>query len=217
MSAHKDNFFNFIKALNENNVEYYFLRGFSKLPDKPDTDVDLVYNHEQIKIYRKIAGQHLTLEANEDQNYGFAEYADMLYTAYFTPGPHDDDIPNGRFRVDSYNCLHMLSPSQNFQSRWTMPIKFNRYVSETRVKVEYEVPYYIPSPECEIILLVLRDCLDLQGSWKQKHIDRVNLLMEDYNKEELIKCASMVLPRPEETVSLIKMGRHPEIYNSIVR
>ena len=107
---HKDIFFNFINELNENNVNYYFLRGFDKLPDKPNTDIDLVFDYRQYDLYHKIAKKHLSLELgnNNHHDFGFAEYTNMIYTAYFTPGDIDNSLPSGRFRVDSYNCLYFF-------------------------------------------------------------------------------------------------------------
>tara|TARA_Y100000310_G_C20405805_1_gene679609 strand:- start:226 stop:426 length:201 start_codon:yes stop_codon:yes gene_type:complete len=52
---HKDKFFNFISELNENNVVYYFMRGFAKLPEKPDTDIDLVCHLSSWDTFNKIA------------------------------------------------------------------------------------------------------------------------------------------------------------------
>ena len=69
-------FFNFINELNKNNVNYYFLRGFDKLPDKPNTDIDLVFDYKQYDLYHKIAKKHLSLELgnNNHHDFGFAEY-----------------------------------------------------------------------------------------------------------------------------------------------
>ena len=40
ITVHRDIFFNFISELNDNNISYYFMRGFTNLPDKPDTDIE---------------------------------------------------------------------------------------------------------------------------------------------------------------------------------
>ena len=211
---HKEKFFEFIKDLNENNVDYYFLRGFGTLPDRPDTDIDLVYNYEQYDLYHKIAKKHLSLKLgnNNHHDFGFAEYTKMIYTAYFTEGPADKSIVSGRFRVDSYSCLYFFSPFSNFKKYWVLPHDFNKYVSDTKGKVEYEVPYYIPSPECELILLVIRDVLDLKGKWKQKHINRINHLKTISERDKVLECCGMVLPHADEIVERIYKNEYNKIF-----
>ena len=53
-------------------------------PDKPDTDIDLVCKLSDWDKFTAIASAHLVLKG--DVNHGFAEYCDMLYYPYFTPG-----------------------------------------------------------------------------------------------------------------------------------
>tara|TARA_Y100001938_G_scaffold148191_1_gene231227 strand:+ start:8730 stop:9377 length:648 start_codon:yes stop_codon:yes gene_type:complete len=212
--SHQDKFFDFIDDLNKNNIKYYFLRGFTKLPHKPDTDIDLVCHMSDWDFFNKIAENHLSGEGF--QNFGFAEYCDMRYHPFFTPGPTDHSIPNGRFRIDSYNCLHMSSPMNNFRTYWTLPYKFGEYVFEKRIKVPYETPYYIPSVECEILLLVLRNILDFQGSWKAKHINRIRDLKGNFDQEELLNCTSMVLPHSDKVVEYVCSDQYNKIFNLVM-
>jgi len=215
ITVHRDIFFNFISELNDNNISYYFMRGFTSLPEKPDTDIDLVCKLSDWDKFTEIASTHLVLKG--DVNHGFAEYCDMLYYPYFTPGKVDNSIPNGRFRIDSYNCLHVNSPLNNFETRWTLPEKFNDYIFDKIVEVEYDVKYYIPSAECELVLLVLRDIFDLKGSWKKKHIDRINFLKPNCDKKEILKCVGMVLPNAESIVECIYNNTFDNIFNLIMR
>ena len=215
ITVHKDIFFNFISELNDKNISYYFMRGFTSLPEKPDTDIDLVCKLSDWDKFTEIASKYLILQG--DVNHGFAEYCNMLYYAYFTDGKADNSIPNGRFRIDSYNCLHVNSPKNNFKTRWTLPEKFNDYVFNTKVEVKYDVKYYIPSIECEILLLILRDIFDLQGVWKKKHIDRINFLKINSDKKEIIKCVNMVLPNAERIVECVFNNRYDNIFNLIMK
>jgi hypothetical protein len=211
---HKEKFFNFIKELNENNVKYYFLRGFINLPEKPDTDIDLVCHMSDWDRFNGIASKHLRGEGFKD--YGFAEYCNMFYYPYFTPGPEDRSIPNGRFRVDSYNCLHMSSPLNSFATNWTLPILFDDYVFDKRIKIEYDIPYYIPSVECEIVLLVLRNILDMRGAWKAKHIKRIDSLKHTSDKQELLRCIDMVLPHAQAVADCIHNNEYKKIFNLVM-
>jgi hypothetical protein len=212
--THQQKFFNFIKDLNENKIKYYFLRGFTKLPRVPDTDIDLVCHLDDWDLFNKIAKKHLIAEGFE--NFGYAEYCEMQYHPYFTPGTVDHSIPNGRFRIDSYNSLYMSSPMNNFKTYWTLPHGFGEYVFSKRKEVSYDILYYIPSIECEIVLLVLRNILDFQGSWKAKHIARINQLKQNCDKEELIKCTKMVLPHFEQVVEHIYDDQYHKIFNLVM-
>ena len=215
--THREIFFNFIDELNKNNITYYFMRGFGKLPEKPDTDIDLVCHLSDWGKYVEIASKHLHLTEGF-VNSGFGEYCDMLYYPYFTPGTADGSIPNGRFRVDSYNCLHMSSPLKNFKTKWTLPFKFNNYVFDKKVEVTvHDVPYYIPSAECEVSLLVFRDIFDLEGDWKQKHIDRINSLKSACDKEEVLRCIGMVLPKAESVVDCVYNNDYGKIFNLVMK
>tara|TARA_Y100000310_G_C20595340_1_gene770222 strand:- start:641 stop:1306 length:666 start_codon:yes stop_codon:yes gene_type:complete len=212
--THREIFFNFINELNENNVAYYFMRGFSTLPEKPDTDIDLICHLSNWDKFIEIASRHLHLMQEHIQRSGFGEYCDMIYYPYSTPGNTDNSIPNGRFRIDSYNCLHMSSPLKNFKTKWTLPFEFNDYVFDKKIKViAHDAPYYIPSTECEVSLLVFRDVFDLEGNWKQKHINRINSLKSMCDKEEILKCISMVLPRAEGVVDCIYNNDYGKIFN----
>ena len=176
---HQQKFFNFIKDLNENKIRYYFLRGFIKLPRFPDTDIDLVCHLDDWDLFNKIAQKHLIAEGF--QNFGYAEYCEMQYHPYFTPGPVDHSIPNGK-----------------------------------RIEVLYDVPYHIPSKECEVLLLVLRNILDFQGTWKAKHVNRINQIKDDCDKEELIKCTKMVLPHSKQVVQYIYDSQYHKIFNLVM-
>jgi hypothetical protein len=109
------------------------------------------------------------------------------------------------------------SPLNNFETRWTLPEKFNDYIFDKIVEVEYDVKYYIPSAECELVLLVLRDIFDLKGSWKKKHIDRINFLKPNCDKKEILKCVGMVLPNAESIVECIYNNTFDNIFNLIMR
>tara|TARA_Y100000310_G_scaffold36023_1_gene33952 strand:+ start:665 stop:1351 length:687 start_codon:yes stop_codon:yes gene_type:complete len=223
---HQNIFKEFLQDLNDNEIIYYLLRGFEKLPHEPDTDIDLVCNLNQYDDYIKIADKNLehvkqyaSTYPQGTYNAGFAEYANMLYTPYMTPGPEDASLPNGGFRVDSYNCLFFYSPLNNFTKHWTLPFEFNSYVFKNRKKVDY---YFTPSAECDVLLLTLRNVLDIQGNgraktWKQKHVNRIEKILQDCDKTELLKCFKMVLPDHEKIVNFIYEKKYTNIFNEIIK
>lgn len=214
-NKHKELFFKFVEDLNDNDISYYFLRGFGNLPEKPDTDIDLVCKASDWNDFTKIADKHLS--ALGKRSFGFAEYSEMLYFQYSTKGEPDSNIPNGFFQVDSYNCLFMLSPAKGFTTYWTLPTGFNDYVFNNIKKIDYDTHYYIPSVECEIALLVFRNVLDLRGAWKQKHIDRIKTLKKNYKEEELLNCIKMVLPSAQKVTNHIADDDYGKIFNTVMQ
>ena len=176
---HKQIFSNFIKELNSNNINYVILRGFLKLPHSPDSDIDLACHLDDWDKFNLIAAKHLSKDPREPfQNYGFAEYCNMLYHPYFTPGVKDNRISNGCFRVDSYNSIYFSSPFNNFKGFWTVPFSFNNDVFSEKISRSCgDYFYYLPKIEHEIVLLILRSVLDIIG-WKRKKC-------KDKHKKEL--------------------------------
>jgi len=214
MTQHRDTFFRFIKDMNESEVSYVLIRGFWQLPDKPDTDIDFLVYHKDWDKYVEVALRHLSTDKNEPlRNFGFAEWADMLYWPLFTPGPADGSIPNGRFRVDSYNSPYFASPYGNFSSNWTLPQAFNERLFKTKQSVSAMGTFYnIPSPENEIVLLVARDVLDLKGSWKGKHQNRVSELLEGMSDEEAAKALAGVFPNGDKIVEAMRRNDFGAIF-----
>jgi hypothetical protein len=200
MSSHRTEFYNFIDKINKLNIRYVCIRGFQKLPEKPDTDLDVIIHLEDYDKFHEIA--RACLKPGGIDDFGFAEYSQMLYQAYFTKGKHDNNLPNGCFRVDTYNCLFFKSPLTG--KPWTVPITFLNTMFNSRKK---EFGIWIPSPECEIVLLLLRDILDLDGQWKKKHIDRINELFNKSSKFILKTYINAVFSRGEEIIKDIKADR----------
>lgn len=220
--AHRKIFANFINDLNTNNICYLILRGFGKLPISPDSDIDLAVSPSDWEKFNQIAAKHLSKDPNEPfENYGFAEYCDMLYHPYFTPGAKDRSISNGCFRVDSYNSIYFSSPFNNFKSFWTVPANLSENIYSQRKKCSnQEYDYYIPSPEHEVILLVLRSVLDVMG-WKrkkckQKHKDRIRQVLVNCDMSKINAELKGVLPQSDFVINCIKNVELELLYNKLI-
>tara|TARA_Y100000401_G_C8303647_1_gene215656 strand:- start:480 stop:1157 length:678 start_codon:yes stop_codon:yes gene_type:complete len=225
VSTHQHIFQNFLEELNKNNINYYLLRGFEKLPNAPDSDIDLVYDLNQHDDYIKIANKNLkhvkefaATYPNGMVDLGFAEYTSMFLTPYMT-GENDPTLPNGGFRVDSQNCLFFYSPLNNFTKHWTVPFEFNSYVLKTKRKVSN---YFIPSAECDVVLLTLRNVLDRQGNekakdWKEKHVNRIKNILPNCSKPELLQCFKMVLPDYEKITNYIYEEKYTNIFDELFK
>ena len=207
---HQEIFAEFVEELNE--LQYVFVRGFINLPRALDTDVDIVSSLEDFDAIVELAKKWLIFMGGDYRDFGFAEWCNMKYAPFYTEGPHDSNIPNGRFRVDMYNSLYFLSPYKNFTTNWTVPKKFNEAVLAQRVQRDN---FFIPCPEHEIMLLVCRDVFDKQGQWSDKHMNRVVELLPDTWHSPLISAAEN-LGFPEEVVDALYDSRFSELFGIIM-
>ena len=215
MNTHSEQFFDFLKKLNEQNVRYVLIRGFGRFPESADGDVDIVYDQKDETEYLKI--KLACFEKGNVVSFGSGEWCEMLYLALNTKGPKDPNIAGGRFRVDSYNSLYFKSPYKNFTTFWTVPKPFNDLVLETRI--EKDMPYgkfYIPESECELVLLLLRNVLDREDKscFSEKHIKRIKNILPFINREKLIDRLSMVLPHPEKIVNKVYEFNFSQIFDT---
>tara|TARA_R100000700_G_C3177105_1_gene152152 strand:+ start:2843 stop:3499 length:657 start_codon:yes stop_codon:yes gene_type:complete len=193
METHKKQFWDLMKEINSSSIDYVVVRGFLRLPDSADNDIDLAPHYKQFDSCMEIIKRHL--EKHWHREYGFAEYAFMNNYSYKTKGPDNNLIAEKRFYVDTDSSLFFSSPYKNYETNWVVSHGFNEYVYETKVKKTFDEGYiWIPSPENEMTLQVLRNVLDKRGHWKQKSINRVKDLLPVVDKEELVKSISLVLP-----------------------
>lgn len=205
MNEESKKFFNFLKEINSEQINYVIFRGFLTLPEKPDTDIDLTVAESQFNKMTEIALKYFVKkpELCDFLNYGTGEWCEMLYHPFFTSHKSHPYLPGrGFFRVDTYNSFYFRSPYNNFNTFWTVPKKFNDLVLDTKIKVDMENTYfYIPNRECEIILLLLRQ-LDKKpsraGKWQPKHISRINSIWQEVDKDVFINSLSLVLANSEK-------------------
>tara|TARA_B100000686_G_C16781096_1_gene971918 strand:- start:1570 stop:2256 length:687 start_codon:yes stop_codon:yes gene_type:complete len=207
---HSKRFFKFLDVLDKNNIKYVIIRGFSRFPNFPDTDVDLVYSTDNHEEYISLAKEHLVpytgVRGSEWTSFGSGEWCEMLYSPCGTPGEPDSNIPNKRFRVDAYNSIYFKSPYNNFQTYWTVSKEFNDIVLDTRIKISEDFgSYYIPEPEYEIALLIARNVLDnkKRPKWNTKHKDRIASMLNSIDREKLTSRISMLFPSSDKIVDLL--------------
>jgi len=205
MENHKKQFWKVINEINDNDINYVIIRGFCRLPDSGDNDIDMVPHYSNFEKNIEIIKKHL--DCHWEREYGFAEYAFMRNHSYKTKGPDNHQIAEKRFYIDSQSSLFFLSPFKNYTTSWVVPHAFNEYVYETKIKKHFDEGFiWIPSIENEITLQILRNVLDKQGHWKPKSCKRVFDLLPQIDEKELIKSVSMVLPGAKRVVSSLKSG-----------
>lgn len=210
--SHQETFADFVKELNE--LQYVFIRGFINLPKSLDTDVDIISSLEDFDAMIELANKWMICMTGDSKNFGFAEWCDMIYVPFYTDGPHDSMIPNGRFRVDTYNSLYFLSPYKNFTTNWTVPREFNEAVLAQRIQRDN---FFIPCPEHEIMLLVCRDVFDKKGQWSDKHVSRVIELLPDTLYNSLSLAGKMLeFSDPNEVVDALYDNRFSDLFGIIM-
>ena len=210
--GHSEQFFSFLKALDDSGVRYVILRGFGKFPKTPDTDVDLVYHIDDHEMYISLAKENLeefvSANGSEWQSFGSGEWCEMLYSPCRTTGEEDPEIENGCFRVDSYNSIYFKTPYHNFSTYWTISKKFNDLIIDKRIRIEESFgSYYIPEPECEIALLIARNVLDnkKRPAWSTKHISRIQSLISEnkVQRDVIVSRVSQLFPNADKIVDLV--------------
>jgi len=205
---HQDIFKEFAERLKSENIEYLIMRGYHLLPEKPDSDLDIVINTDQYDQVTAIADEMLNRDIPQ-QNFGFAEHCEMIYDQYRTPGPNDESLPNKCFRVDLYNSIFFKSPMHNYKTFWTVSFDYQTHVFETRIQDNF---YYIPSPENEVVLTVLRATLDTRKrKFKEKYKPRVEKILKIVDRESMIDTMKMALPNAEKVYDLLKDKKYGEI------
>jgi len=204
--THQQQFKDFIQAVAD--FDYVIFRGFLRLPELPDTDIDLTVSPEQYEEFCKVASEYL--KPGTHQNYGYAEWCDMQYWPHFTTAPRDPRIPNKHqaFRVDLYNSLYFKSPLEDYTTNWTVSkLYFDNVLSRRRL----ENFYYLISPEDEIALTICRGALDNQGTWKEKHKTRIQELLNTVDKQTAINTIGEVLPDADKTYELLVAEKYGSI------
>jgi len=205
MENHKKQFWDLMNDINSNSINYVIIRGFLRLPDSGDNDIDMAPHYSEFEKSMEIVKKHL--ECHWEREYGFAEYAFMRNHSYKTRGPDNPSIAEKRFYVDSQSSLYFLSPFKNFTTSWVVSHSFSEHVYETKIKKVFKEGYiWIPSMENEITLQILRNVLDKRGHWKPKSYQRVFELLPQIDQKELEKSISLVLPYAKKIVSSLNAG-----------
>lgn len=202
--SHQQQFKDFIH--NIEHLDYVIFRGFALLPELPDTDIDMFVPPEQYAEFCSIAQQ--TLKAGKHFNYGYAEWCDMQYHPHFTTAPKDAAIPNKHqaFRMDLYNSLYFKTPLDD--TFWTVGKKYFDSVVRRRRRENF---YWLVSLEDEIALTVCRGALDHKGTWKDKHKQRMQVLLNTVPEQLAIQTIAEVLPNSEDIYKKLKQEQYEDI------
>ena len=201
MSNSLSHFEQFKKFLTDvQHFDYVIMRGYHSLPKKAG-DIDIVFRPED---YDKIIDIAKFLNPLKMEDYGFAEWCDMKCYPHYTKG----ETKKGRYRFDIYNSIYFLSPMNDYTTNWTISENYFSSILEKRISKDY---FYIPSPQDEIVLTIMRAVLDKRG-WKSKYIGIIKNLLNNVDKTDVIQSLTLsTLPDPEHIYKCLIAEKYEEI------
>ena len=178
-----DHFYDFEQTmvdLEKQKIRYVVIRGFKKLPQTPDTDIDLVCHPDD---YDKLHNIFLKRLSVIESRHTKINAKSCKYTQYKTNRLPRKDIANTYFHIDVYDSCFTF-----YIKKVLLPDIFLTTLFENRIKKD---SYYIPSPDHEYFLLLMRIVLECKDI-KPKHIERLNELEQTINKDELFKLVKFI-------------------------
>lgn len=147
--------------LEKKNIRYVIIRGFNQLPITPDTKLDIVCHPEDLNKAEDIILKKLHLINREIIQIGSEK---VNYIKFKTNNIPNKLIKNTCFHVDVYDNIFF------FYRRIICISNLLDKLFDNRIK--YMENFYIPTPEFEYFLLIVRICFDL-GSLKDNHKNRL--------------------------------------------
>lgn len=182
--------------LQDKNINYIILRGFTKLPLLPDTDLDIVVESKSFNIFVDLLNKSKYFSNNSPKEI-IINNKNCIYYPFFTIGKKDDNIPNGRFRLDIHNKFFFF-----YKNRIVLNDEISKEIFNT--KEMFKKIYSVPNNSWEFILLLYRIIYDLKGKIRGKHMNRLIFLRTQIilNYKELEEILKIIKKENEETYKL---------------
>lgn len=181
-----DHFYDFDKTmidLDTTGVRYVIIRGFTELPYSPDTDIDLICHPDDLDKLHNVFMRRLNMIQTRKIQINDTS---CKYIQYKTKRSPRADIKNTYFHIDVYdNCFTF------YNKKVILPNAFLNELFKSRVKND---SYYIPNPDHEYFLLLMRVVLECEYV-KKKHSDRLNKLKQSITESELLKNINFIEDR----------------------
>ena len=205
-----------LDTLNNNNIEFVIIRGFRYLPEKMDTDIDLVVNpkcyDKFLEISNKLIQEKLIGKCKKRIEYKSEVInKEKMITSkhYYHPLITSKTLEGKYYRFDTYSDLFFYKNGEgNTNEAQLVNSLFKYYLFKDKIRVDN---YYIPDPIHEIILLIYRSVFDLKGKWKKKHIRRVNELLPILDEDKLHFFCNMCFSNSNDIIDLIKNNNYKDI------
>jgi len=184
-----------LNTFNENNIEFVIIRGFRFLPEKMDTDLDIVIHPNSypkfVEICKMLKKKKLINPNNP------VEYTYNNKKFYYHPLVTSKHLTGRYYRFDTYSDLFFYKNGEG-KGRDALVLNnlFKYYLFKNKIQKNN---YFIPNPIHEVILLLYRDIYDKQGKWITKHTRRISELMNNINDNDFNFVCNMCF-MPEQNV-----------------
>jgi hypothetical protein len=169
-----EHYFEFEQIMNDlevNNIRYVIIRGFKKLPLTPDTDLDIVCHPDDLNKLKEIMSTRLCLMRKKIIEINSKK---VNYLQYKTTNIPNKNIKNTYFHIDIYDDVFFFYKEKICLTNLLDKLFDNR--------IKHMKKLYIPSPEFEYFLLILRICFDVNRI-KPKHKNRLKELIPNVKNE----------------------------------
>jgi len=164
--SHWNSLYKFLFELQNKAIRWVTIRGFRKMPWRPDTDLDIVIHPHDYERFCNLMNEFVS-DGLFTVNHTNTKYnhpnKNLLYSAYSTVGLDGHHIPNNCFQLDIYNDLFFFKGKDGVQLNPSFTDELFKYV-KTRSNV------VIPHVHFELIMLLSRIQIDKGGHWTDKHL-----------------------------------------------
>jgi hypothetical protein len=211
--THKDCYNYILDTFNTNNIKFVIIRGFKYLPLKPNTDLDIIVHPNSYKkfveIYTQIKNNNLIKIRTPKiyiENKKIYLYTPLFTESYLREGKH---LPGNYYRFDTYSDLFFYKDGEGkSKNAVTCNQLLKKYLFDNLIKKDN---YYIPNSISEIILLIYRNIYDKQGNWSNKHINRIEELIVDIEKDEFNKICNYCFTSDKNIYEYLKTKQFSKI------
>lgn len=196
-----------LNLFNEHNIEFVIIRGFRFLPDRMDTDIDLVIHPNSYKKFLEVC--KILKENKIVNNSRPKEYTYNNKKFYYDPLVTQKHFTGRYYRFDTYSDLFFYKNGEgNGKDALVVNNLFKYYLFKNKVKKDN---YFIPHPIHDVILLLYRNIYDKQCNWKKKHTDRIKLLMRHIDENEFKFYSNMCFTETQNVLENIKKNNFKDI------
>jgi len=193
--SHWESLYKLIFELNNEQIRWIIIRGFRKMPNTADTDLDILIHPDDYLKFSQIIDKFINFgyfsvnHRNTEYNHPFKK---LYYSAYSTVGDNGDYISNNCFQLDIYNNLFFFNNNKGI-------CLTDGFINEL---FKYKVTknnLTIPHLHFELVILLFRVFVDKHGVWSEKHKNVLNRIINDrlFNSLDFKKLLNYALSKSD--------------------
>lgn len=210
--THRDCYENILNDFNKNQVIFVIIRGFKFLPEKADTDLDIIIHPSSWDKYNQVINgyqQNNLIKQLNSKEYVHHDKTHLVYHPFVTARTlkNGEKLPGKYYRFDVYKDLFFYANGENSDNKAMVPgLLFTNYMFQNKIS---KSNYWIPDHVSEVILLLFRNVFDKKGKWSEKHKKRIKELMDIVDKNELSKIVDMTFKNSTIVQNELLSGSYP--------